>query len=107
MGRTDDALARVAQRHNEERAFVRTMTRRLDAAEVAAERARHAIAAAEEERARVLGEWASAPGWSVAQVAEHAGVEEREVAGVVRAAGRAAAAPNRAKRADDGDGGGR
>jgi hypothetical protein len=43
---------------------------------MSAARGRQEIAAAEAEQACVLFEWATAPGWSVARVAEHTGLVE-------------------------------
>jgi hypothetical protein len=57
---------------------------------MSAARGRQEIAAAEAEQACVLFEWATAPGWSVARVAEHTGLVERDVTAAVRRAGRTA-----------------
>ncbi|MGH9268715.1 MAG: hypothetical protein ACRD0D_11135, partial [Acidimicrobiales bacterium] len=88
MGVREQALARLAERQSEERAMVRAMTRRLDAAQAVTESAREALAQAEAARAAVLVEWSGHPGWTAAAIAEHAGIPFAEVNAAIKAARR-------------------
>jgi hypothetical protein len=96
MGLAEDTMVRLAQRQAAERTFVRDMTRRLVRAASAAERAREDLDAAEVDRAAVLAEWASAPGWSAERIAECVDLAPRQVAEWIRAAaGRRLGGPSR------------
>jgi hypothetical protein len=84
-GVREQALARLAERQSQERAMVRVLGRRLDAAQAATEAARDALARAEAARADVLAEWASQPGWTAATIADHTGLPLAEVQGATGA----------------------
>lgn len=84
MGVREQALAKLAERQSEERAMVRAMTKRLDAADSASETARRVLAAAEDTRSAVLAEWAGQPGWTAEAVAAHAGLPAAEVRAVLK-----------------------
>jgi CTP:molybdopterin cytidylyltransferase MocA len=88
VGVREQALARLAERQTEERAMVRAMTKRLDAAQAVSESAREALAEAQAARAAVLVEWGGHPGWTAASIAEHAGLPLTEVTAAIRAARR-------------------
>lgn len=103
MGVREQALARLAARQSEERAMVRAMTKRLDAAQAVMESAREALAQAEAARARVLVEWGEQPGWTASSIADHAGLPVAEVNAAIRA-GRPRSEP-RSRRSATGSGG--
>lgn len=84
MGVREQALARLAERQSEERAMVRAMTKRLDAAQAARESARAALAQAEAARAAVLVEWGEQPGWTARCIADHAGLPLADVNAAIR-----------------------
>lgn len=93
MGVREQALVRLATRQSEERAMVRAMTKRLDAAQAVMESAREALAQAEAARAGVLVEWGEQPGWTAASIADHAGLPVAEVNAAIRARRRPRSAP--------------
>lgn len=84
--------------------MVRAMTKRLDAAQSAAESAREALAHAEAARAAVLVEWGAHPGWTPASIAEHAGLPLTEVNAAIKTGrGRRRSGPSsRRARSDSG-----
>lgn len=95
-GVREHAMARLAERQTEERAMVRDLTKRLDAAQAATVTARAALVDAEAARAAVLVEWARHPGWNAEVIAEHTGLPLAEVNAAVRPKRRRTPGPERA-----------
>lgn len=86
MGLADDTMAKLAERHAAEKTQVRDVTRRYERAAAVSARALAAFDDAESERAAVLAEWVSVPGWGTERVAECVGLALRDVSEALRSA---------------------